>query len=150
MHKFFCSYNNLTEKYELSKANSFLFNKNVSIQNENNMLDEIKANIQSLYELLVSLKEKTNDNEILNKINEIELLVSNLYYSFFASPLELPKETSKESSEKEILTKCIDLALSLEKSVNIPEYNRLCHIITEEFRSIMDHTMLEMENKTKA
>ena len=148
MHKFFCNYNNLTEKYELTKNKSFMFNTSVNIQAENNMLEEIRNDIQSLYNFVVSLKEKTTDNDLLNLTNETELLVSNLYYSFFASPLELPTEKTDNLSEKEMLTKCIDISLSLEKKINIPEYNRLCHIITEELRNILNHlTLIPKEEK---
>ena len=147
MHKFFCNYNNLTEKYELTKNKSFVFNTNVNIAAENNMLEEIRNEIQSLYDLIVNLKEKTRDNDLLNLVNETELLISNLYYSFFASPLELPSEKTENLSEKEILTKSLDISLSLEKKINIPEYNRLCHIIIEQLRNIQNHLPTPKEEK---
>lgn len=136
MHKFFCNYNQLTEKYELTKNGNSFFNSKINIQAENNLLDEIKTNIQALYELTVNLKEITTDSERLSKLDEIELLISNLYYSLFASPLELAQNSTNTMTEKELYIKSIELASNLEKQINIPEYNRLCYLIKSAFQNL--------------
>ena len=88
MHKFFCSYNNLTERYELSKTQGIVFGK-VNVQAESVLLGEVKKNMQSLYNLTALLKENEKEEKRLEILDETELLLSNLYYSLFASPFEL-------------------------------------------------------------
>lgn len=127
MHKFFCNYNNLTEKYELSLAKSSFFSNKSTIQAENTLLPQIKEDIQQLYEYIVLLKEFETDENKLNLLDETELMVSNLYYSFFASPLELASENKKEV--KVILIESLKIIGALEKNINIPEYNRLVNLI---------------------
>lgn len=127
MHKFFCNYNNLTEKYELSLSrNNFFFNKSM-VQAENTLLLQIKNDIQSLYENIVLLKENEKDEDKLNCLDETELMISNLYYSLFASPLELIEHKTFE--QEKTLQYSLQLANQLEKNINIPEYNRLISLI---------------------
>ena len=127
MHKFFCNYNNLTEKYELSLSrNNFFFNKSM-VQAENTLLPQIKNDIQSLYENIVLLKENEKDEDKLNCLDETELMISNLYYSLFASPLELIEHKTFE--QEKTLQYSLQLANQLEKNINIPEYNRLISLI---------------------
>ena len=125
MHKFFCSFNKLTERYELGKTQGLMFGGKVNIQAENTLLPQIKNNIQSLYEQIVLLKEGQNDDSKLTILDETELLISNLYYSLFASPLELTEKKTGELTTD----KAIELALLLERDINIPEYNRLIVLI---------------------
>ena len=96
MHKFFCNYNILTQKYELTNMRGF--KSMTTIQAENTLLPEIKQTIQQLYENIVLIKEEEKDEERLNLLDETELMISNLYYSLFATPLELIEEkpTTKE------------------------------------------------------
>ena len=126
MHKFFCSYNNLTERYELSKTQGIVFGK-VNVQAENVLLDEIKKNMQSLYNLTALLKENEKEERRLEILDETELLLSNLYYSLFASPFELLGE--KRTLTGNELKEALNLALLLESKINIPEYNRLITLI---------------------
>ena len=98
MHKFFCNYNNLTGKYELSQSKNYLFSNKSYMQAENTLLPQIKQDIQSLYENIVLLKESETDENKLNRLDETELMVSNLYYSLFASPLELAQDKSLTNS----------------------------------------------------
>ena len=127
MHKFFCNYNNLTERYELSLARNNFFTNKTSIQAENTLLPQIKNDIQTLYENIVILKENEKEEKRLNILDETELLLSNLYYSFFASPLELAQNKSSENNQ--ILQSSLQLVNQLEKNINIPEYNRVVGII---------------------
>lgn len=124
MHKFFCNYNDLSQRYELSKAQNFIFNRKIEIQKENTLLGQIKHNLQSLYDIVVSLKEgKPEDCLIL--LEESELLISNLFHSLFASPLEINKITPKENNLKNAL----EIVFLLERDINIPEYNRIITLI---------------------
>lgn len=127
MHKFFCNYNNLTEKYELSLSKNNLFSSKSNIQAENTLLPQIKSDIQQLYENIVMLKDLETDENKLNRLDETELMVSNLYYSFFASPLELAND--KSNQKEGILLNSLEVINSLEKNINIPEYNRLIVLI---------------------
>ena len=95
------------------------------IQAENTLLPKIREDIQSLYECIVLLKEKETGEEKLNLFDETELMISNLYYSLFASPLELTENTKTECS----ISKCLIIIGELLKEINIPEYNRLCSLI---------------------
>ena len=125
MHKFFCNYNPLTQKYELmSGMRNNIFRSNTIIQEENNLIPLIKNDIQQLYENIVFLKESEEDEGRLNLLDETELLISNLYYSLFESPLELVE--GKKEGNKE---KCKLLINNLLQKINIPEYNRLCNLI---------------------
>ncbi len=125
MHKFFCNYNPLTQKYELmSGMRNNIFRSNTIIQEENNLITQIKNDIQQLYENIVFLKESEEDEGRLNLLDETELLISNLYYSLFESPLELVE--GKKEGNKE---KCKLLINNLLQKINIPEYNRLCNLI---------------------
>ena len=127
MHKFFCSYNKLTERYELTKSQGFIFNSRVNIQAENTLLPQIKSNLQGLYEQIVILKENEKDENKLNILDETELLISNLYYSLFASPLELTQSNKTASGQE--LKNAMELISLLERDVNIPEYNRMTLLI---------------------
>lgn len=127
MHKFFCNYNNLTEKYELSLSKNNLFSNKATMQAENTLLPQIRSDIQALYENIVLLKESEKDENKLNRLDETELMVSNLYYSLFASPLELANNKSTENNQ--ILLHSLEIVNSLEKNINIPEYNRLVTLI---------------------
>lgn len=138
MHKFFCNYNKLTEKYELSTNKGNIFNVKISAEDENSIMQEIRNTIQNIYELTLEIKELSKDNENLSLINETELLISNLYYSFFASPLELPSENERKNEIKALLAKAIEEAGNLEKIVNIPEYNRLVNIIRNNFQVLLN------------
>lgn len=131
MHKFFCTYNHLTEKYELSLNKNYInINNKSKILAENNLLPRIKNLLQQIYSDLVVLKEKNKEIETLEKLDKCELMLSNLYYSFFSSPLELIEiDFNNTNNDKEILnslTKNIDEIISI---INIPEYNRLCLLI---------------------
>ncbi len=126
MHKFFCNYNNLTERYELMSNNRNVFRNNAQIQAENTLLPKVRDDIQSLYENIVLLKEKEKDEERLGILDETELLISNLYYSLFASPLELVEGNEKTEAT---YNKCKELIYELLKFINIPEYSRLCELI---------------------
>ena len=127
MHKFFCNYNNLTEKYELSLSKNNIFLNKSSIQAEKTLLPQIKNDLQTLYENIVLIKENEKDENKLNILDETELMISNLYYSLFASPLEL---TNRKLIEQEkTLQNCLALANQLEKNINIPEYNRSISLI---------------------
>ena len=131
MHKFFCTYNHLTEKYELSLNKNYInINNKSKILAENNLLPKIKNLLQQIYSDLVVLKEKNKEIETLEKLDKCELMLSNLYYSFFSSPFELIEiDFNNTNNDKEILnslTKNIDEIISI---INIPEYNRLCLLI---------------------
>lgn len=127
MHKFFCIYNNLTEKYELSLYRNNIFSNKTTIQAERTLLPQIKQDVQSLYENIVILKESEKNEDKLNRLDETELMVSNLYYSLFASPLELAD--NKQTQNTNALQKSLELVNNLEKNINIPEYNRLVTLI---------------------
>ena len=93
-------------------------------------MPKIKNLLQQIYSDLVVLKEKNKETETLEKLDKCELMLSNLYYSFFSSPLELIEiDFNNTNNDKEILnslTKNIDEIISI---INIPEYNRLCLLI---------------------
>lgn len=127
MHKFFCNYNSLTERYELTKSQGMMFRPQVNIQAESTLLPQIKGNIQSLYELIVHIKEQEKDENKLIILDETELLISNLFYSLFASPLELPSEKKVLTGRE--LSSAINLVSLLERDINIPEYNRMALLI---------------------
>ncbi len=132
MHKFFCNYNILTQKYELTNMSGF---KNpTTIQAENTLLPEIKRDIQMLYENIVLIKEEEKDEARLNLLDETELMISNLYYSLFATPLDLIDE---KTTTKASLKVCLTLIGNLLKAINIPEYSRLCQLIQNNINSLI-------------
>ena len=138
MHKFFCNYNNLTERYELSKAQGIMFGSKVSIQAENTLLPQIRSNLQSLYQLITSLKDNENIDSRLTILDETELLLSNLYYSLFASPLDLPTEKTPLTGKE--LASAITLVGLLERDINIPEYNRMMLLIKNNLTALQTTT----------
>lgn len=138
MHKFFCSFNNLTEKYELSLNRGSLFPSKASTLSETNLMESIKNDIQSLYDNIVELKNLIKNEDDLNVLDETELLISNLYYSFFASPMEINEKEENQKEIKELLLKSIELGTSLDKQINIPEYNRLVKIIVNNLQNILN------------
>lgn len=129
MHKFFCNYNTLTERYELSLSRGNIFNNRISVQAEETLLPEIKENLQNLYEKVVHIKDNVSGEDKLSILDETELLISNLYYSLFASPLELSSNNSKNEDLKTLYSSAVELASQIEKVINIPEYNRLISIV---------------------
>lgn len=138
MHKFFCNYNNITEKYELSHNKANIFNVRINAEEENNIMQEIQNGIQNLYDLITKIKDYYKDDENLALLNETELLLSNLYYSFFASPLQLTEENRENVELKSLLTKAFEEANNLEKLINIPEYNRLIEIIANNLQVLLN------------
>lgn len=138
MHKFFCNYNNLTERYELSLNKNNIFSVKINAEEERSIMQQIQNDIQQLYELTTQIKEHLKENEDISLVNETELLISNLYYSFFASPLELAEDKKEKDEIKPLLTKAIELTNELEKNVNIPEYNRLVVIIGNNFQTLLN------------
>lgn len=138
MHKFFCNYNSLTEKYELSLNKNMLFNQKINVLAENTLLPEIKNTLQQLYDNTILLKEKISDDEKLKILDESELLISNLYYSLFSSPLNIDENTDNQADIKTILVKCVEETSELEAKVNIPEYNRLCMLLKNNFQNLLN------------
>ena len=138
MHKFFCNYNTLTGKYELSGRKNNIFSNNVLTQSENDVMVQIKKDIENLYGYVCKLKENTKAEKHLEKLDEIELLISNLYYSIFASPMDTDKTNENDLDAKQLLTKSVELSSELEKLINIPEYNRISQIIRNEFQNILN------------
>ena len=138
MHKFFCNYNNLTEKYELSLNKNMLFNQKINVLAENTLLPEIKNTLQQLYDNTILLKEKISDENKLKILDESELLISNLYYSLFSSPLNIDSNTDNQAEIKIILVKCVEEASELEAKVNIPEYNTLCMLLKNNFQNLLN------------
>ncbi len=133
MHKFFCNYNNLTESYELSQFRNMGLNRSAIIQAENTLLPQIQQTIQSLYENVVLLKEKESDENKLRILDETELMISNLFYSLFTSPLELVDDKKQSSGNAQTSLQLIN---ELIKMINIPEYNRLCILIKNNLESL--------------
>lgn len=138
MHKFFCNYNSLTEKYELSLNKNMLFNQKINVLAENTLLPEIKNTLQQLYDNTILLKEKISEDEKLKILDESELLISNLYYSLFSSPLNIDENTDNQVDIKTILVKCVEETSELEAKVNIPEYNRLCMLLKNNFQNLLN------------
>lgn len=137
MHKFFCNYNSLTERYELGITRSMMFNNKINVLAENTLLPEIKALLQELYENTLALKGLLTDEKQLKILDESELLMSNLYYSLFASPLELVESSGEE---KTLLARNVEIASELEAKINIPEYSRSAMIIKNNFQNIINQT----------
>ena len=131
MHKFFCNYNNLTQRYELNQTQGFMFNRRVEIQKENTLLGQIKTNLQNLYDLIVAIKEGQTE-ECLLLLEESELLISNLFHSLFASPLEINKQEQNSNN----IQKALEIVYLLERDINIPEYNRIILLVKNNLQSI--------------
>ena len=140
MHKFFCNYNSLTERYELGVTRNMMFNNRINVLAENTLLPEIKALLQELYENTLALKGLLTDEKQLKILDESELLMSNLYYSLFASPLELVEGSSEA---KTLLARNVEIASELEAKINIPEYSRSAMIIKNNFQNIINHIGVE-------
>ena len=138
MHKFFCNYNNLTEKYELSLNKNMLFNQKINVLAENTLLPEIKNTLQQLYDYTILLKERIADEEKLKILDESELLISNLHYSLFSSPLNIVENSDNQTDIRRVLVKCVENASGLETKVNIVEYNRLCLLIKNNFQNLLN------------
>ncbi len=138
MHKFFFNYNNLTEKYELSLYKGNFFNNKINIQAEKTLLPEIQKDIQNLYETVVSIKEIIKDEDNLLILDKTELMISNLYYSIFASPLELVDKEISPNKIKEYLQNALSVITKIESEINIPEYNRLASLIKNNLQIIFN------------
>lgn len=138
MHKFFLNYNNLTEKYELSLYKGNFFNNKINIQAEKTLLPEIQKDIQNLYETVVSIKEIIKDEDNLLILDKTELMISNLYYSIFASPLELVDKEISPNKIKEYLQNALSVITKIESEINIPEYNRLASLIKNNLQIIFN------------
>lgn len=138
MHKFFLNYNNLTEKYELSLYKGNFFNNKINIQAEKTLLPEIQKDIQNLYETVVSIKEIIKDEDNLLILDKTELMISNLYYSIFASPLELVDKEISPDKIKEYLQNALSVITKIESEINIPEYNRLASLIKNNLQIIFN------------
>ncbi len=139
MHKFFCNYNNLTEKYELSLNKNMLFNQKINVLAENTLLPEIKNLLQQIYDNTIILKESIVDEDKLKILDENELLISNLFYSLFASPLNIDSTSyDKQVDNKNILVKCVEETSELEAKINIPECNRLCILLKNNYQNLLN------------
>ena len=138
MHKFFCNYNSLTEKYELSLNRNMLFSPRINVMAENTLLPEIKKLLQEIYDNILLLKENITNEEQLKTLDNNELLLSNLYYSLFASPLELNSPLGMQGTIKDILSNTIGKVSSLIEKINIPEYNRLASLMLNNFQNILN------------
>ena len=75
MHKFFCNYNSLTEKYELSLNRNMLFSPRINVMAENTLLPEIKKLLQEIYDNILLLKENITNEEQLKTLDNNELLL---------------------------------------------------------------------------
>lgn len=136
MHKFFCNYNNLTEKQELGLGKGLVLNKVASMA-ENTLLPEIKSLMQELYTLLVQIKEVDKTESRQDSLDQSELLLSNLFYSLFASPLDI-QESNSQDEVKSLYQRSILLTSEIEKLINIPEYNRTIGIIRNNLQNIFN------------
>ena len=135
MHKFFLKHNILLEKDEIGKTSSVFCQ---SLSNNSNSMQNLKETLQSLYNYVVLAKEKaTTDNQI-DLLCKIELLTSNLYYSFFASPLDLPEKSSSSQTLKELVYKAIEFSTVLIETINIPEENRIANIINLNLQNLFN------------
>ncbi len=135
MHKFFLKHNILLEKDEIGKTSAVFCQ---SLSNNSNSMQNLKETLQSLYNYVVLAKEKaTTDNQI-DLLCKIELLTSNLYYSFFASPLDLPEKSSSSQTLKELVYKAIEFSTILIETINIPEENRIANIINLNLQNLFN------------
>ena len=137
MHKFFCNYNNLTERYELSLNNRSPFSLKINVLAERTLLPEIKELLQGVYDNTTLLKSQMGDEDSLKMLDNGELLVANLYYSLFASPLEL-NDTPRTITNRELLAETIEKLSLLGEKINIPEYNRSVEIIKNTFQNLLN------------
>lgn len=137
MHKFFCNYNNLTERYELSLNNRSPFSLKINVLAERTLLPEIKELLQGVYDNTTLLKSQMGDEDSLKILDNAELLVANLYYSLFASPLEL-NDTPRTITNRELLAETIEKLSLLGEKINIPEYNRSVEIIKNTFQNLLN------------
>lgn len=137
MHKFFCNYNNLTERYELSLNNRSPFSLKINVLVERTLLPEIKELLQGVYDNTTLLKSQMGDEDSLKMLDNAELLVANLYYSLFASPLEL-NDPPRTITNRELLTETIEKLSLLGEKINIPEYNRSVEIIKNTFQNLLN------------
>lgn len=135
MHKFFLKHNILLEKDEIGRTSAVFCQ---SLSNNSNSMQNLKETLQSLYYYVVLAKEKaTTDNQI-DLLCKIELLTSNLYYSFFASPLDLPEKSSSSQTLKELVYKAIEFSTVLIETINIPEENRIANIINLNLQNLFN------------
>lgn len=137
MHKFFCNYNNLTERYELSLNNRSPFSLKINVLAERTLLPEIKELLQGVYDNTTLLKSQMGDEDSMKMLDNAELLVANLYYSLFASPLEL-NDTPRTITNRELLAETIEKLSLLGEKINIPEYNRSVEIIKNTFQNLLN------------
>ncbi len=138
MRKFFCNYNYLTEKYELGLNRNMIFNSKINVLAQNTLLPEINKLLQNTYDNNLILKDKITDEEQLKVLDENDLLISNLYFSLFASPLDLNETKIETNSVKDLINKCIINCSQLEAKVNIPEYNRLCMLLKNNYQNLFN------------
>lgn len=136
MHKFFCNYNNLTERHELGLSKGLMLNKVASMA-ENSLLPQIKSLMQELNNLLIQIKDNDKTESRQDALDQSELLLSNLFYSLFASPMEI-EESSSQEDLKPLYQKGILIASEIEKLINIPEYNRTIGIIKSNLQNIFN------------
>lgn len=136
MHKFFCNYNNLTERQELGLSKGLMIGKVASMA-ENTLLPQIKSLMQELYTVISSIKEVDKTEDRQDNLDQSELLLSNLFYSLFASPLDI-QENSSQDELKSLYQKGISLASEIEKLINIPEYNRTIGIVKSNLQNIFN------------
>ena len=135
MHKYFFRHNNLTEKNEISK-NGNIFSQILSSQSTE--MNQLKTTLQQLYNLVVIAKEKADKDEFIDRLCKVELLVSNLYYSFFASPLELPEKSPSDLDFKGLILQAIETSKNLIEQINIPEENRTALIINLDLQNLLN------------
>lgn len=138
MHKFFCNYNPLTEKYELSFNRNMFFSPRVNVLAENTLLPEIRSLLQEIYDNISILKDNITVSEQLEILDQSELLLSNLFYSLFASPLELNSNQPTQVVVKDLLASTIKKASTLVEKINIPEYNRLALLLLNNFQNLLN------------
>ena len=138
MHKFFCNYNPLTEKYELSFNRNMFFSPRVNVLAENTLLPEIRSLLQEIYDNISVLKDNITVSEQLEILDQSELLLSNLFYSLFASPLELNSNQPTQVVVKDLLAITIKKASTLVEKINIPEYNRLAFLLLNNFQNLLN------------
>ena len=133
MHKFFLKHNILSEKEEINGVNNIFCQ---TLNNNSTAMQKLKNTIQSLYNYLVLAKEK--DDSQIDDLCKIELLTSNLYYSFFASPLELPEKNSNTLIFRDLIINALEEAKNLIEIINIPEQNRIASIIYINLQNILN------------
>lgn len=135
MHKFFLKHNILLEKDEIGKTSAVFCQ---SLSKTCSCMQSLKKTLQSLYNVVVLAKEKAYADEQVDLLCKVELLTSNLYYSFFASPLDLPEKNSSSSSLKELVSKAIEISTELIEKINMPEENRLANIINLNLQNLFN------------